>query len=175
LRALVHSEAFLSAEKYTVGWKIASSFPARLGYAQRLAKRFIRFMVSRYAEARKWMRSPSSRQSRYGLDCLNFTIGSIQTSFGTFVAFYLADLGWTKESVGLALATCQIAGVLGQIPGSTVRLQPERPLRRRRRTRSKLPCRSPAGASRRRASRRVPARLGAGLGRQCRLANESLP
>ena len=52
----------------------------------------------------------------YGLDCLNFAIGSIQTSFGTFVAFYLADLGWTKERVGLALATGQIAGVLAEFP-----------------------------------------------------------
>jgi MFS family permease len=66
------------------------------------------------------MRSPASPQSRYGLDCLNFVIGSIQTSFGTFVAFYLADLGWSKESVGLALATGQIAGVLGQIPGGAI-------------------------------------------------------
>lgn len=66
------------------------------------------------------MRSPASPQSRYGLDCLNFVIGSIQTSFGTFVAFYLADLGWSKESVGLALATGQIAGVVGQIPGGAI-------------------------------------------------------
>ena len=66
------------------------------------------------------MRSPASPQSRYGLDCLNFLIGSIQTSMGTFVAFYLADLGWSKESVGLALATGQIAGVVGQIPGGAI-------------------------------------------------------
>ncbi len=66
------------------------------------------------------MRSPASSQSRYGLDCLNFLIGSIQTSMGTFVAFYLADLGWSKESVGLALATGQIAGVVGQIPGGAI-------------------------------------------------------
>jgi MFS family permease len=39
---------------------------------------------------------------------------------GTFVAFYLAGLGWSKESVGLALATGQIAGVVGQIPGGAV-------------------------------------------------------
>ena len=51
---------------------------------------------------------------------MNFLIGSIQTSFGTFVAFYLADLGWSKESVGLALATGQIAGVVGQIPGGAI-------------------------------------------------------
>jgi MFS family permease len=76
--------------------------------------------VSHYAEALNWMRSTASRQSRYGLDFLNFAIGSIQTSFGTFVAFYLADLEWTKESVGLALATGQITGVLGQIPGGAI-------------------------------------------------------
>ena len=74
----------------------------------------------RYTDARKWMRSPASLQSRYGLDCLNFLIGSIQASLGTFVAFYLADLGWSKESVGLALATSQIAGVVGQIPGGAI-------------------------------------------------------
>jgi MFS family permease len=66
------------------------------------------------------MRSPASLQSRYGLDCLNFLIGSIQTSLGTFVAFYLADLGWSKESVGLALATGHIAGVIGQVPGGAI-------------------------------------------------------
>jgi MFS family permease len=33
---------------------------------------------------------------------------------------YLAGLEWSKESVGLALATGQIAGVLGQIPGGAL-------------------------------------------------------
>jgi len=44
----------------------------------------------------------------------------VQTGLGTFVAFYLASLGWSKESVGLALATGQVAGVLGQIPGGAI-------------------------------------------------------
>jgi MFS family permease len=44
----------------------------------------------------------------------------VQIGSGIFVAFYLADLGWSKESVGLALATGQIAGVLGQIPGGAI-------------------------------------------------------
>jgi predicted MFS family arabinose efflux permease len=77
-------------------------------------------VLSRYSEARKWMSSPVSRQSRYALDCLNFLVGSVQIGLGTFVAFYLASLGWSKESVGLALASGQIAGVLGQIPGGAV-------------------------------------------------------
>ena len=75
---------------------------------------------SRYSEARKWMISPVSRQSWYALDCLNFLVASVQIGLGTFVAFYLASLGWSKESVGLALASGQIAGVLGQIPGGAI-------------------------------------------------------
>ena len=75
---------------------------------------------SRYSEARRWMISPVSRQSRYALDCLNFLVASVQIGLGTFVAFYLASLGWSKESVGLALASGQIAGVLGQIPGGAI-------------------------------------------------------
>jgi predicted MFS family arabinose efflux permease len=77
-------------------------------------------VLSRYSEARKWMSSPVSRQSRYALDCLNFLVASVQIGLGTFVAFYLASLGWSKESVGLALASGQIAGVLGQIPGGAI-------------------------------------------------------
>jgi MFS family permease len=76
--------------------------------------------LSRYSEAWKWMRSPVSRQSWYALDCLNFLVASVQIGLGTFVAFYLASLGWSKESVGLALASGQIFGVLGQIPGGAI-------------------------------------------------------
>jgi hypothetical protein len=54
-------------------------------------------VLSRYGDARKWMKSPISRQSRYALDCLNFLVASVQIGLGTFVAFYLASLGWSKE------------------------------------------------------------------------------
>ncbi len=74
---------------------------------------------SRYSEARRWMISPVSRQSRYALDCLNFLVASEHRA-RTFVAFYLASLGWSKESVGLVLASGQIAGALGQIPGGAI-------------------------------------------------------
>jgi hypothetical protein len=40
--------------------------------------------------------------------------------FGAFVAFYLAALGWSQSSVGLALSTGGLAGVLGQIPGGAL-------------------------------------------------------
>src|SRR5919201_1162704 len=75
---------------------------------------------SRYGEARSCMISPVSRQSRYALDCLNFLVASVQIGLGTFVAFYLASLGWSKETIGLALASGQITGVLAQIPGGAI-------------------------------------------------------
>lgn len=63
------------------------------------------------------LRTPASRRSRLGLDWMNFFIADVQTGFGTFVAFYLAQLGWSQGDVGLALAVGGIAGVVGQIPG----------------------------------------------------------
>ncbi len=31
-------------------------------------------------------------------------MADVQMSFGSFLAFYLADLGWSKQDVGLALS-----------------------------------------------------------------------
>ena len=53
----------------------------------------------RYLDARKILRGSISAQSRRGLDWLNL-LADIQTGFGAFVAFYLADLGWSKGQVG---------------------------------------------------------------------------
>ena len=39
---------------------------------------------------------------------------------GAFVAFYLADLGWPKDQVGLALTAGTLAGVLSQAPGGAL-------------------------------------------------------
>jgi hypothetical protein len=80
----------------------------------------LRRAVTGYRSARRLLRTPASRQSRNGLDWTNFFIADIQTGFGTFVAFYLADLGWSEASVGLALATGGLAGVAGQIPGGAL-------------------------------------------------------
>jgi MFS family permease len=44
----------------------------------------------------------------------------VQTGFGTFVAFYLAHLGWSEKSVGLALTLGGLAGVVSQIPGGAL-------------------------------------------------------
>ena|SRR5437899_2302828 len=80
----------------------------------------LRGAAARYGEARRSLQTPRSRQSRYGLDWMNFFIADVQTGFGTFVAFYLAGLGWSQESIGLALAAGGLAGVLSQIPGGAL-------------------------------------------------------
>ena len=66
------------------------------------------------------LRSPISRRSRLGLDWMNFFIADVQTGFGTFVAFYLANLGWSKGSVGVALTVGSLCAVLSQIPGGAL-------------------------------------------------------
>jgi MFS family permease len=79
-----------------------------------------RAAYQKWRNAKTWMRTPASKQSRLSLDWLNFFMADVQTGFGTFVALYLADLGWAKGSVGLALAAGQIAAVVGQIPGGAL-------------------------------------------------------
>ena len=56
-------------------------------------------LASRYRDARKLLRTPGSRQSRLGLDWMNFFIADVQTGFGTFVAFYLARLSWSQQAI----------------------------------------------------------------------------
>jgi hypothetical protein len=80
----------------------------------------IRRAVTRYRHARRLLHTPASRQSRNGLDWTNFFIADVQTGFGTFVAFYLASLGWSQSQVGLALGSGGIAGVLSLIPGGAL-------------------------------------------------------
>src|SRR5262249_24727159 len=76
--------------------------------------------VARYLDARKILRGSISARSRRGLDWLNFFLADIQTGFGAFVAFYLAELGWPKSQVGLALAAGTIAGLVAHIPGGAL-------------------------------------------------------
>src|ERR1700716_4148551 len=82
--------------------------------------RRLRRTIAAYRGARRSMHAPVSRQSRHALDWLNFFLADVQTGFGSFVAFYLADLGWSKAQVGLALTTGTLAGVVGQIPGGAL-------------------------------------------------------
>src|SRR5437773_8921479 len=80
----------------------------------------LRRVLAGYRGARRSQYAPVSRQSRRGLDWMNFFLADVQTGFGSFVAFYLADLGWSKAQVGLALTTGTLAGVIGQIPGGAL-------------------------------------------------------
>jgi len=80
----------------------------------------LRHAAARYREARKSLRTPVSAQSRRGLDWMNFFIADVQTGFGTFVTFYLAELGWSQGTIGMALAVGGIAGVFSQIPGGAL-------------------------------------------------------
>ena len=80
----------------------------------------LRATAGRYREARHSLRAPVSSRSRRGLDWMNFFIADVQTGFGTFVAFYLAELGWPQSNIGLALSAAGIAGMISQIPGGAI-------------------------------------------------------
>jgi MFS family permease len=73
-----------------------------------------------YLNARNLLRGSISKQSRQGLDWLNFFLADVQTGFGAFVAFYLAELGWQKSQVGLVLAAGTVAALVAQIPGGAL-------------------------------------------------------
>jgi MFS family permease len=77
-------------------------------------------LLARYRDTRKSLRGSISRQSRLGLDWMNFFVADVQTGFGTFVAFYLAELGWPRGQVGLVLAAGTICALIGQIPGGAL-------------------------------------------------------
>jgi MFS family permease len=79
-----------------------------------------RSTVASYRDARRTLHTPTSWQSRCGLDWMNFFIADVQTGFGTFVAFYLAHLGWSHGDIGLVLTVGGIASVVGQIPGGAL-------------------------------------------------------
>jgi MFS family permease len=76
--------------------------------------------VAHYRRARRLLRTPVSRRSRIGLDWTTFFIADVQTGFGTFVAFYLAELGRSETRIGLVLGVGGLAGVLSQIPGGAL-------------------------------------------------------
>jgi predicted MFS family arabinose efflux permease len=79
-----------------------------------------RRLVSTHRQRRKALDRRVSDQSRRGLDLTNFFMADVQVSFGSFLAYYLADLGWSKQNVGLALTVGGLAGVAAQIPGGAL-------------------------------------------------------
>jgi MFS family permease len=76
--------------------------------------------ISEHRHRRKLREREVSDRSRRGLDWTNFFLADVQMSFGAFLAFYLADLGWSKQNVGLALTVGGLAAVAAQIPGGAL-------------------------------------------------------
>jgi MFS family permease len=76
--------------------------------------------ISEHRHRRKLREREVSDRSRRGLDWTNFFLADVQMSFGSFLAFYLADLGWSKQNVGLALTVGGLAAVAAQIPGGAL-------------------------------------------------------
>jgi MFS family permease len=102
---------------------LARTFHAGIGsVAEKLTKGWstLELAFERYCGARQLLRTSISARSRRALDWTNFFLADVQTGFGAFVAFYLADLGWSKAQVGLALTVGTLAAVLSQVPGGAL-------------------------------------------------------
>jgi MFS family permease len=91
-----------------------------IGRSLKAARGFVAARLAHFLNARNVLRGSISKQSRQGLDWLNFFLADIQTGFGAFLAFYLADLGWDKGQVGLALSAGTVAGLIAHIPGGAI-------------------------------------------------------
>ena len=72
----------------------------------------LRGSIGEYRQSHQSLKSASSTRSRYGLDWTNFFLADVQTGFGTYVAFYLAQQSWSRSDVGIALTVGGLAGVL---------------------------------------------------------------
>jgi MFS family permease len=79
-----------------------------------------RGLVSAHRQRRKAADRKISDQSRHGLDLTNFFMADVQMGFGAFLAFYLANLNWSKQDVGLVLMVGGLAGVAAQLPGGAL-------------------------------------------------------
>src|SRR5262245_66265636 len=89
---------------------------ARAGRRSRILERLLglhtrsRRTISEHRHRRKLRDREISDRSRRGLDWTNFFLADVQMRFGSFLAFYLADLGWSNQKVGLALTVGGVAG-----------------------------------------------------------------
>jgi predicted MFS family arabinose efflux permease len=89
----------------------------RLGFA---ALRDSRQRIQQHRRRRKAADRTLSSESRQGLDWTNFFVADVQVGFGAFLAFYLANLGWSKQDIGFVLACGGIVGVIAQLPGGAL-------------------------------------------------------
>lgn len=79
-----------------------------------------RRVISEHRQKRRQGDRQLSDQSRRGLDWTNFFIADVQMGFGSFLAFYLGEAGWSKQDVGLALTVSGLTGVAALIPGGAL-------------------------------------------------------
>jgi MFS family permease len=76
--------------------------------------------IPEHRRRRKAIDRRLSDESRQGLDWTNFFVADVQVGFGAFLAFYLANLGWSKQDIGFVLACGGIVGVIAQLPGGAL-------------------------------------------------------
>jgi Major Facilitator Superfamily len=70
-----------------------------------------RGLIAVHRRRRKALERPVSEQSRRGLDLTNFFMADVQMSFGAFLAFYLANLDWSKEMSASGIVGPAIAAI----------------------------------------------------------------
>jgi MFS family permease len=108
------------------GGRSPMPLPGAVGWRDRVRRRLFDFpaksrrLISGHRQNRKQRDREVSDRSRRGLDWTNFFMADVQMGFGSFLAFYLASLSWSKEDVGLALTAGALAGVVAQIPGGAL-------------------------------------------------------
>lgn len=56
------------------------------------------------------------RNSQRGLDLLNFFVGNLQASFGSFIAVYLTGAHWTQGQIGYVLSIGSVTAMVSQVP-----------------------------------------------------------
>jgi predicted MFS family arabinose efflux permease len=76
--------------------------------------------ISSHRSRRRELDRKVSDRSRRGLDWTNFFMADVQVGFGSFLAFYLAELDWSKQDVGMALMVGGLAKLVAQIPGGAL-------------------------------------------------------
>src|SRR5215470_19658419 len=70
-----------------------------------------RRLITEHRQRRRELDRKVSDQSRRGLDWTNFFLADVQVGFSSYLAFYLADLNWSKQDVGFALTAGKLATV----------------------------------------------------------------
>src|ERR1051326_2827121 len=77
-------------------------------------------LISGHRASRKSRGREISTRSRWGLDLTNFFLADVQVGFGSFLAFYLGEHGWSKQDVGIALTVGSVSALLSQLPAGAL-------------------------------------------------------